>query len=274
MSSSAVPNSAPKRLQGKVAVITGSLSGIGRAIALAYHREGCTVVCSDISSNNAEELQTHEIISKEGGTTTFCKADVSQTDDMKALVQTAVDKYGRIDIFVNNAGIAPEGQHPAPIWDTDESTWDQVLSVNSRGVFLGTKYASRQMIEQDPLPSGSRGRIINVASIAGLRGFGMAASYIASKHSVCGLTKAAAIDCAPYGVQVNALCPGFVETPLINEAPFIQDATIRGALFARHAFRGIGKPDYIANAAVFLASDENSWMTGVSLPVDGGYTCQ
>lgn len=98
MSSSAVPNSAPKRLQGKVAVITGSLSGIGRAIALAYHREGCTVVCSDISSNNAEELQTHEIISKEGGTTTFCKTDVSQTDDMKALVQTAVDKYGRIDM--------------------------------------------------------------------------------------------------------------------------------------------------------------------------------
>ncbi|GAD91970.1 short chain type dehydrogenase, putative [Paecilomyces variotii No. 5] len=268
MTFSTVPNSTPKRLEGKVAVVTGSASGIGRAIALAYHREGCTVVCSDLGPSHGEDLQTHEVITKEGGTATFCKADVSQAGDMEALVQTAVDK------FVNNAGIAPEAQRPTPVWDIEESTWDQVSSINSRGVFLGVKYASRQMIKQTPLPNGNRGKIINIASILGLRGNRMTAGYVSSKHSAVGLTKAAAMDCAPHGVQVNAICPGFVETPLINDAAFMKDPMIRGALSAKHPFGGLGKPEDIANAAVFLASDENSWMTGAAMAVDGGYTCQ
>ncbi|KAL1867023.1 hypothetical protein Plec18167_008814 [Paecilomyces lecythidis] len=272
--SSAVSNSTPNRLQGRVAVITGSLSGIGRAIALAYHREGCTVVCSDLGPSHAEDLQTHEVITKEGGTATFCKADVSQAGDMEALVQTAVDKYGRVDIFVNNAGIAPEAESPTPVWDIEESTWDKVHSINSRGAFLGVKYASCQMIKQDPLPNGNRGKIINISSILGLRGMRSTGSYISSKHSVVGLTKAAAMDCAPHGVQVNAICPGFVETPLINDTKIMQDPMIRGFLNARHPFGGLGKADDIANAAVFLASDENSWMTGAAMPVDGGYTAQ
>lgn len=165
----------PGRLQGKIAVVTGASSGLGRAISLAYHKEGAKVVCADLQENshyqeNPEEtsISTHDQINKDGGKAIFHKVDVTDPKQVEALVQKAVEWGGRIDIMNNNAGIAPEGREPIPVWDTKLETWDSTIKVNLTGVFYGVKYASKQMISQTPHSSGDRGWIINTASIYGL----------------------------------------------------------------------------------------------------------
>ncbi|KAJ4988422.1 hypothetical protein SVAN01_06039 [Stagonosporopsis vannaccii] len=273
----------PGRLANKIAVITGSSSGIGRAIALAFASHGATIICSDLReearvpgpSGDADSSQpsTVSAITSAGGTAIFVTCDTTKAEDVEALVQTAVQKYGRLDIMVNNAGIAVEtgtSHGPRPIWDYDVAAFDKTLGVNVRGVFLGVKYATAAMKHQQPGPNGDRGWIINLASVFGLVGGPGSSGYITSKHAVMGLTKAAAMDCAPHRIHVNALCPGYTQTAFTAPIWADQEATKR--IESLHPFRGLGTPEDIARAAVFLASEEASWITGVGLPVDGGYS--
>ncbi|KIW12763.1 hypothetical protein PV08_07949 [Exophiala spinifera] len=262
------------RLDGKIAIVTGSSSGIGRAISLEFARNGARVICADIAEKARAEIAseltitTHDLITKEGGLTEFFKVDVTKGEEQERLVKYAVDKFDRLDIMVNNAGIASEAKDPQPIWSFDQTTFKMDLNINVMGVFLGCKYASAQMIKQDPLPCGDRGWILNTASIFGLVGSPGVAGYVASKHAVIGLTKVSAWDCAPHRIHVNALCPGYTDTAFIAGLERQKKAQVE----ALHPFRGLGRPEDIAKAALFLVSEDSSWVTGIGLPIDGGYT--
>ena len=174
--------------------------------------------------------------------------------------------------MVNNAGIATENTGARPIYETPDEIFDLTMKINSRGVFLGCKYAGLQMVKQDPHPSGDRGWIINMASVMGLVGLAGLVSYATSKGSVVEMTRVAALDYAPHRIHCNAICPGFTRTAMIK--PTTDYGPAEAALTKAHPFRGLGEPEDIAKAAVFLASDDASWITGVPLPIDGGYTCQ
>ncbi|KAF2265908.1 short-chain dehydrogenase/reductase-like protein [Lojkania enalia] len=266
----------PGRLHSKTAIITGSSSGIGRATALAYAREGAQIVCSDVREQPLNDRPegtstTVQEIEKLGGKAMFVKCDTSKAAEVEDLVRRAVEWAGRVDVMVNNAGIALEATDPRPVWDYPESYFDATLAVNLKGVFLGTKYAALQMKGQAPLPSGDRGWIINISSILGLNGTPGNSGYVASKHGVLGLTKTAAWDCAECRVHVNAICPGYTATSMTS--PFWDKADVREKLERMHPFRGLGEAEDIARAAVFLASEDAGWVTGVALPVDGGYSC-
>ncbi|KAE9973263.1 hypothetical protein BLS_002876 [Venturia inaequalis] len=265
------------RLAGKTAIITGASSGIGRATALLFAREGASVVCSDLRPDTlcvttGEVLvPTHETVITSGAKAIYVKCDVKNASEVEALVKKSVEEYGRLDIMVNNAGIGlPKS---VPVWEVEEATWDLQQEVNSKSVFLGCKYASKQMISQEPGPSGDRGWIVNTASIVGLVGFAGSLPYCASKHAVAGITKTAALDCAPHRVHVNAVCPGWAHTGL-TEPLFAKVDGLAQGIGAMHPFRGLGQPEDIARAVLFLASEDNSWMTGAIMPVDGGYTAQ
>jgi len=260
------------RLQGKVAIVTGASNGIGRAISLLFAREGATVICSDIipASREGDQLPTHEAITKAGGKSGFVKADVSLESEVANLVQEAVTQHGRLDIMCNNAGIAIESRSAAPVWDYDVADWDLTQNINAKGVFLGCKHASKVMKDQEPGPTGDRGWIVNTASILGLISLPRTLGYCTSKHAVAGITKVAAMDCAPYRIHVNAVCPGFIATDMTKK--YRDDLESYERLTALHPFKGFGEPDDIARAYLFLASPENSYMTGTMMPVDGGYT--
>ncbi|KAF2429049.1 putative short chain type dehydrogenase [Tothia fuscella] len=248
------------RLQQKVAIITGASSGIGQAIADAFMYKGATVMRADRND-------------PVGPRYIFQKTDVTSAEQVKRLIEGAVRSFGRLDIMVNCAGIAVEASTgDIPVWDVEESTWDANMSVNAKGVFLGCKYAAAQMVKQDPGPNGDRGWIINLGSVVGLRGLPGVVSYCASKHAVVGITKAVALDCAPFRVRCNAICPGWTETAMVE--PIFAKEGVRAAIEALHPFRGLGQPEDIAKAAVFLASEDSSWVTGTMLSVDGGYTAK
>jgi NAD(P)-dependent dehydrogenase (short-subunit alcohol dehydrogenase family) len=252
----------PGRLENKIAVVTGASSGIGRAISLAFASHGATVICSDLReaaripgpSGDADSSQpsTVSAITSSGGTAIFVKCDTTSAADAGIAIETGTD-HG-----------------PRPVWDYDESAFEKTLGVNVKGVFLGIKHASTVMKDQQPHPSGDRGWIINLASVFGLGGGPNSSGYITSKHAVMGLTKASAWDCAPHRIHVNALCPGYTQTAFT--APIWENEEATKAIEGMHPFRGLGTPEDIARAAVFLASEEASWITGVGLPVDGGYS--
>ena len=271
------------RLANKIAIITGSSSGIGRAIALVFASHGATIICSDLReearisglSGDADSSQpsTVSAIKSAGGNAIFVKCDTTKAQEVEALVKMAVEKYGRLDIMVNNAGISVEtgtSHGLRPVWEYDEGAFEKTLDVNVKGVFLGVKYASTIMKDQEPGANGDRGWIVNLSSIFGLGGAPNSSGYITSKHAVMGLTKAAAWDCAPHRIHVNALCPGYTHTALA--APIWENQEMTKRAEGTHPFRGLGTPEDIARAAVFLASEEASWITGVGLPVDGGYS--
>ncbi|CAO2653616.1 Nn.00g030270.m01.CDS01 [Neocucurbitaria sp. VM-36] len=268
------------RLTNKVAVITGSSSGIGRATALAFAKEGASLVCSDLREEaraeyrtDSSDLSTVQEAEKLGAKAIYVKCDTSSSADVEALIKKAVETFGRLDIMVNNAGVALEaGEHGnRPIWDFEESVLEKTFDVNIKGVFLGIKYASRQMKDQEPGPNGDRGWIINLSSVYGLNGGPGISAYVASKHAVMGLTKVAAWDCAPHRIHVNALCPGYTQTSFIHFLLTPEAEALKKQVEAQHPFRGLGTPQDIARAAVFLASEDASWVTGIGLPVDGGY---
>lgn len=210
----------PGRLQDRIALITGASSGIGRATAFAYAAEGAKLICADITEGTWREHgptdetngPTHQRIKDSGGQAIYVHCDVSQPSSVEAAVAAAVKEYGRLDVMINNAGFALESRAPAPIWDLDIDIFHKTQGVNVNGVFYGVKYAAAQMIKQDPLPSGDRGWILNAASIFGLVGTEAAAAYCTSKGAVANLTRAAALDCAPHRIHVNAVNPGFVAT--------------------------------------------------------------
>ncbi|KAF2849660.1 short-chain dehydrogenase/reductase-like protein [Plenodomus tracheiphilus IPT5] len=275
----------PGRLQHKVAVITGSSSGIGRATAIAFATEGAHIVCSDLTESfrpeyrtDASTLNTVQEIEKLGGKAIFVECNTARSWDIEKLIAKTVETYGRLDIMVNNAGMSIEGgttHGPRPIWEFEEMAFERTFEVNVRGVFLGLKFATAQMIKQEPHANGDRGWIINLASVYGLGGGPGLSAYAASKHAVMGLTKVAAWDCAPHRIHVNAICPGYTQTSFIHGllgegSPEV--AAQKAAVEAQHPLRGLGTPQDIARAAVFLASEDASWVTGIGLPVDGGYT--
>jgi len=248
------------RLDGKVAVITGAGSGMGRVAAQMFAAEGARVVVAEFAAEAGEE--TVRQVTDAGGEASFVRADVSREEDASAMVAAAVDRYGRIDVLYNNAGIMPEADHS--VVDTDVGVWDQVMAVNLRGVFLGCKYAIPRMVEQ-----GS-GSVINISSFVALLGCSVPQdAYTASKGAVLSLTRSLAVQFGPKGVRSNAICPGPIETPLLVDW-LLKDEAAKQLRLARNPTGRFGKPEEIVNAAIYLASDESRWTNGAHFVIDGG----
>lgn len=253
-------------LTGKIALVTGSGAGIGRATALKFAAEGAKVVVSDIHVEGGEE--TVALIHKAGGTAMFQRADVSKPSDVDALVAGAVDEYGRLDCAVNNAGI--EGAI-APFTDQTEANYDAIMKVNAKGTFLCLQAEIRHML------AAGGGTIVNLSSIAGLIGFPGLSPYVASKHAVIGMTKNAALEYGKAGIRVNAVCPGGIDTRMLDS---LANQATAGAQDSNqmmdplHPLGRIGTPDEVANLIVWLSSPEASFMLGAIIPVDGGYVAQ
>ncbi|CAK1363007.1 unnamed protein product [Cercospora beticola] len=263
------------RLAGKVAIITGGASGIGRATALAYTKEGAKIVCADIrettryKGSSEENGTTVEQVKALGGQAIFSQVDVTNPESVESLIQSAVKQFGRLDIMVNNAGVSLEAKNFRPVWEIETDIWQGTQDVNSTGVFFGTKYAVQQMLKQEPHSSGDRGWIINTSSILGYVAAEHTAAYCASKGAVLNFTRAAAIDCAPHRIHVNGLAPGYTQSSMTG--PLWADPVAKAKLVEKHPFRGLGQPEDLAKAAVFLASEDAQWVTGHTLPVEGGY---
>lgn len=245
-------------LKNKVAIVTGASSGIGRAIALLWAREGAKVVVSDVSVAAGEE--TVALVQAAGGDAIFVAANVGEPQDCEALVSRTVAHYGRLDIACNNAGI---GGPQAPTADYPLDGWAQVININLSGVFYGMKYQIAAMLKQ------GGGSIINMASILGSVGFATSPAYTAAKHGVVGLTKAAALEYGALGVRVNAVGPAFIHTPMISGLE--QDAGVNAMLVAAHPMGRLGQPEEVAELVTWLASSKASFVTGAYYPVDGGY---
>ncbi|KAH9837520.1 Enoyl-(Acyl carrier protein) reductase [Teratosphaeria destructans] len=264
------------RLQDKVAIITGASSGIGRATALKFANSGARVVCADIKSAGTEA----EIQEKHGESrAVFIACNVTEESQIERLVQETVQWGGRLDIMCNYAGIAAESttifQHRTHDLPTELLDW--TWQVNVKGVWLCCKYAIKQMLAQEPRQPNARGDrtrgwIVNAASIAGVIGLKHAVAYTTSKHAVLGMTKQMALDYAQDKIHVNAVAPGFVKSPMIQH--LTADAATHEALKSQHPWGELGHPDDVANAALFLVSEEAAWMTGHSMIIDGGYTAQ
>ena len=251
-----------KRLEGKVAVVTGSNRGIGKGIAVALAKEGCKVVVNSYREDE-EAKNTVEEIKKLGAEAIFIKANVTREIDVRDLIEKAVKKFGKLDILVNNAGILVSGT----VTTLTEKDWDRQMDVNLKGIFLCSKYAVQQMLKQ-----GKGGRIINIGSIAGLVGFPGISAYCASKGGVTELAREMALDYAKYGITVNAIDPGVIVTDMTKG--MLDDAATRKMLMENTPVGRFGQPEDIGNAAVFLALDESSFITGHNLVVDGGWTAR
>jgi NAD(P)-dependent dehydrogenase (short-subunit alcohol dehydrogenase family) len=250
------------RLADKVCVITGAGSGMGRVAAEIFAREGARVVAVDVSEEVAESAVT--AVRAAGGEATAVAADVSDEAAARRMIDHALATYGRVDSLYNNAGIMPEADHS--VVDTDVATWDKVMAVNVRGVFLGCKYAIPPMIEQ-----GS-GSIINIASFVAILGCSVPQdAYTASKGAVLSLTRSLAVQFAPRGVRSNSISPGPIETPLLMDW-LLKDEAAKQLRLARNPTGRFGKPEEIVNVAVYLASDESRWTNGANFVVDGGIT--
>ena len=248
------------RLQDKVAIITGAGGGMGRVAAQLFANEGAKVVVAEFGE--AAGRETVAQVEASGGQATYVRTDVSDEASAKAMVDHAIATYGRVDVLYNNAGVMPEADHS--VIDTDVTTWDQVMAVNVRGVFLGCKYAIPKMVEQ-----GS-GSVINIASFVALLGCSVPQdAYTASKGAIISLTRSLAVQFGPNGVRSNAICPGPVETPLLMDW-LVKDEEAKRIRLARNPTGRFGKPEEIVNMAVYLASDESRWTNGASLVVDGG----
>jgi NAD(P)-dependent dehydrogenase (short-subunit alcohol dehydrogenase family) len=248
------------RLADKVAIITGAGSGMGRVAAQMFAAEGAKVVVAEFDA--AAGSETVDLVKASGGEASFVRADVSNETDAKAMVAHTVDRFGRLDVLYNNAGVMPEEDHS--VIDTDVSTWDRVMAINVRGVFLACKYAIPRMVEQ-----GS-GSVINISSFVALLGCSVPQdAYTASKGAVLSMTRSLAVQFGPEGVRSNAICPGPVETPMLMEW-LLKDEEARKVRLARNPTGRFGKPEEIVNVAVYLASDESRWTNGAHFVIDGG----
>jgi glucose 1-dehydrogenase len=250
------------RLSDRVAVVTGGSSGIGRAIALRFADEGARVVVGDVVREPREGGPTTESLLGERGV--HVDADVSRADDVDRLVGAAVERYGRLDVMVCNAGIA--GRHSKPLLETTEEDWDAIMAVNLRGVFLCCRRAIGQMVEQEPIGE-ARGRVIVVSSQHGMIGPPGHLAYAVSKGGLVNMTHQLAVDYARRGVLVNAVAPG----KILTGSPEQQDPDVLAYSKSRTPFPRLGRPDDVAGAALFLASDDSGYVSGVNLLVDGGW---
>jgi len=244
---------------GKVAFVTGAASGIGRATAVAFAREGADVVVADVAPEGAE--QTVRMIEESGGRALALRCDVSHAEDVKAALEKTVEQFGRLDCAFNNAGIE---ESKLTVEDFPVEYWDRIIGINLRGVFLCMKYEIPAMLRQ-----GS-GAIVNNSSIAGIVGLRGAPAYTASKHGVVGLTKTTALDFALKNIRINAVCPGLIDTPMVDQVTRGSEEG-RQQLIALEPVGRMGKPEEIAAAVVWLCSDSASFITGHALPIDGGF---
>ena len=249
-------------LDGKVALITGGSTGIGRATAQIFAREGAKVAVADVNVEGAKE--TVQLIKDADGEAIFIKTDVSQAADTEAMVKTVVDTYGRLDCAFNNAGIEGDFQ-PTP--DYEETTWDRVIGINLKGVWLSMKAEIQQMLSQ------GGGAIVNTSSVAGLIGMPTASAYSAAKHGVVGLTKTAALEYAKAGIRVNAVCPGGTDTPMLQRA-FGKAPGMEEEVASAEPVGRLSQPVEIGEAVVWLCSDAASFVTGHPMAVDGGFVAQ
>jgi NAD(P)-dependent dehydrogenase (short-subunit alcohol dehydrogenase family) len=247
------------RLSNKVAIITGSGSGMGQAAAELFAREGASVVVTDISADMGEA--TVRSIRDAGGRAIFVKANVADEDEVKHMVNTAIDAFGRVDVLYNNAGIMPSDD--GSVTDLTEATWDRILDVNLKSAFLCSKYTIPHMMKQ------GKGSIINIASFVAFMGCTVPQdAYTASKGGMLSLTKSFAVQYGRYGIRCNAICPGPIETPLLRTLWTNEEA--RDLRLGRIPLGRFGEPEDIIYMALYLASDESSWTTGAWLIVDGG----
>lgn len=250
------------QLQNKVALITGGGSGIGRATAVLFAREGAQVVVADVNLDGAEE--TVQLIADEGGEAFAFQADVRRAVDVQAMVGEAVARYGRLDCAFNNAGI--EGP-PVRTMEVTEADFDLIMAVNLKGVWLCMKYELEQMVAQ------GGGAIVNTASVAGLVGAHSLPVYAASKHGVVGLTRSAAVEYGRKNIRINAVCPSVIDTPMVQRGfdlfPQFVESTVRW-----NPMRRLGQAGEVARAVLWLCSDAASFTNGAALTVDGGFTAQ
>lgn len=247
-----------KNFEGKVVMITGAASGIGKTTAFAFSERGAKVVVSDI-----QEAAGNEVVAKiieKGGEAIFVKTNVANKTDVQQLIQKTVEHFGRIDIAINNAGIGGPFKPTSMYSDED---WDQVIAINQTGVFYCLREELKVMAKQQS------GAIVNISSIAGLKAMGNGCAYVASKHAVVGLTKAAAIEYARANIRVNAVCPVFTRTPLVEQlfefGQGFEEKLIKGIPMRRY-----GEPNDISNAILWLCEEQSSFVTGLALPIDGG----
>ena len=247
---------------GKVALVTGGASGIGRAAALQFARQGARVVLADVDETGGEEMA--HLITKEGADAAFVKADVRRASDVEAIVAVATQTFGRLDIAFNNAGVLGSG---AAMIDFTEDDWDDVMGVNLKGVWLCMKHEIPAMMR------AGGGAIVNVSSVAGLVGSQHSPAYAASKHGVVGLTKTAALQYAFYNIRVNCVCPAAVYSPML-ETLVTRNPQVGDRLLASQPNGRFASPEEVAEVVVWLCSDAASFVTGTALPVDGGYTAQ
>ena len=250
-------------LEGKTALVTGGGSGIGRAASLAYSREGARVVVVDVNVEGGEE--TVQRIKESGGEAILVHADVSSNAGTQAMVAETVERFGRLDCAFNNAGISG-GRDRNLTADYTQDDWDRMIGVNLTGVWLSMKAEIPQMLAQ------GGGAIVNTASIMGLIATPGSVAYMAAKHGVVGLTKAAALEYAKDNLRVNAVCPGYIDTPLLQ--PLFANEDRKEQVVSRHPVGRLGQPEEIAEAVIWLSSDAASFVTGHSMAVDGGYVAQ
>src|SRR3989338_972832 len=247
-------------LKNKTAIVTGARRGMGRAHALVLAKAGARVMVADISSEECEKVVKE--IEKNGGEAMAIKCDVSKKEEVDKMIETVVKKWGKLDILINNAGIAQF----VPFLQMTEAEWDKTININLKGYFLCAQAAAKEMQRQ-----GS-GAIVNIASVAmgqvGV-GFPNLTHYCASKGGIVGMSEAMAIELAPYNIRVNVVSPGAIDTPMIDQVK--QDKAAMAGILARVPLRRVGKPEEVANAVLFLASDESSYMTGSVVVVDGGW---
>jgi NAD(P)-dependent dehydrogenase (short-subunit alcohol dehydrogenase family) len=255
------------RVEGKVALVTGGASGIGRATALTFAREGAKLVVADMNEEGGH--QTVHMITEQGGEAIFVQVDVTSANAVEAMISKTVETYGRLDCAHNNAGISGfgiAGDAYTLTAEYPEERWHQVIAVNLTGVWLCMKYEIPQMLHQ------GGGTIVNTASAAGLVGTRGTSAYVASKHGVVGLTKTAALEYAQQGIRVNCVCPGVIETPMTARG--LSDPERRARIIAMEPIGRVGTPEEVAEAVVWLCSDAASFVTGHTMTIDGGFVAQ
>lgn len=250
-------------LHNKVAIITGAASGIGREVAILFSNKDASLILCDIDKKGLSK--TAGMIENQGGRAIPVVADVSSGKEVKQLVKEAIRQFGKLDIACNNAGVSGELASTA---DYPVKEWDRVMNTNLKGQWLCMKYEISAMLDN------GEGSIINVSSILGTVGYANAPAYTAAKHGLIGLTKTAALEYAEKGIRINAIAPAFIATPMLERAGITTDKEIKARTEALHPMARLGRPEEVAEAAVWLASDESSFVTGHTLLVDGGYTVQ